>query len=285
MKPEYEKIQVRPLHSFIAKVVERPKRPTLKEAWHFHPEVEICFTTKSEGKRFVGNSIEDYKSGDLVMFGSNLPHGYITEGESSQIVIQMQESFLGNDFLEKPETQIIKDLFLRAKRGLKFGLTTRREAEEKIQELFSKEGLPQILKLLELLYLFASTADFRYITQESYIVDAKMTELKRIRIVYSYILENYRSGVSLEEAAALIPMTKSSFCKFLKKHAKKTFSEIVNEIRISHACELMIQTDMKISSIAYESGFNDISYFNRIFKKIMKVSPKEFISTKRDYEA
>ncbi|MEM6801759.1 MAG: AraC family transcriptional regulator, partial [Bacteroidota bacterium] len=283
--PEYEKIQVQPLHSFLAKIVERPKRPSLKDAWHFHPEVEICFTTKSEGKRFVGNNIEDYKSGDLVMFGSNLPHGYITERESSQVVIQMQESFLGNEFLDKPETQVIKDLFFKAKRGLKFVGKAQKEAEDKIRDMLELNGLPQIIKLLELLYLFASTADFRYITQESYIVDAKMTELKRIRIVYSYILENYRTGVSLEEAAALIPMTKSSFCKFLKKHAKKTFSEIVNEIRISHACELMIQTDMKISSIAYESGFNDISYFNRIFKKIMKSSPKEFMSTKQDYEA
>ena len=223
--------------------MERPKRPTLKEAWHFHPEVEICLTQKSEGKRFVGNNIEDYRSGDLVMFGSNLPHGFITEKKSSQIVIQMQENFLGKDFLEKPETQIIKDLFQKAKRGIKFEGKVQEEAEEKIAKLFQLEGLPQILKLLDLLYLFASTPEYRYITQENYIVDTKMAELKRIQIVYSYILENYQSGVSLDEAAALIPMTKSSFCKFLKKHAKKTFSEIVNEIRISHACELMIQTD------------------------------------------
>ncbi|MEO1212583.1 MAG: AraC family transcriptional regulator [Bacteroidota bacterium] len=265
--------------------MERPQRPTLKEAWHFHPEVEICLTRKSEGKRFVGNNIEDYRSGDLVMFGSNLPHGFITKKKSNQVVIQMQENFLGNDFLEKPETQIVKDLFFRAKRGLKFEGGIQQKANDKIEELFQLEGLPQVLKLLDLLYLFASTQEYRYITQENYIVDTKMAELKRIQIVYSYILENYQTGVSLEEAAALIPMTKSSFCKFLKKHAKKTFSEIVNEIRISHACELMIQTDMKISSIAYESGFNDISYFNRIFKKIIKSSPKEFVSTKRDYQA
>ena len=282
MKPEYEKVQVRPLHSFLTRIVERPKRPSLKEAWHFHPEVEICLTRQSEGKRFVGNSIEEYKQGDLVMFGANLPHGFITENPCSQIVIQMKEDFLGDIFLEKPETQIIQELFFKAKRGLQFGKEVGREAKEKIDSLFQLEGLPKILKLLELLYLFGSTTDFRYITSENYTVNTKMTELKRIQIVYSYILENYKTGVSLEEAAALIPMTKSSFCKFLKKHAKKTFSEIVNEIRVSHACELMIQTDMKISSIAYESGFNDISYFNRMFKKIMQTKPNEFMKNRQN---
>lgn len=285
MKPEYEKIQVRPLHSFLIRIVERPSRLTLKEAWHFHPEVEICLTTQSEGKRFVGNSIEDYKSEDLVMFGANLPHGFITENPSKQIVIQMQENFLGPAFLEKPETIILQELFIKAKRGLQFGDKVRLQAHHKIDKLFQLDGLPKVLKLLDLLYLFASTTDFRYITAENYIVDTKMTELKRIQIVYSYILENYRTGVSLEKAAALIPMTKSSFCKFLKKHAKKTFSEIVNEIRISHACELMIQSDLKIANIAYESGFNDISYFNRIFKKIIKSTPKEFVSNKQNYQA
>ena len=277
MKPEYEKIQNRPLHSFLAKVVERPKRSTLKEAWHFHPEVEICFTTKSEGRRFVGNSVEDYWKNDLVMFGSNLPHGFITEKESSQVVIQMQESFLGGEFLDKPETQIIRELFSKAKRGLKFGKKTRKLAQVKIQELFEAENLTQIIKLLELLNILAYSNDYRYITTESFLFDSNMVELKRVQIVYNYILENYTQKVSLEEAAKLVYMTKSSFCKFLKKHAKKTFSQIVNEIRISHACGLMIQTDKKISMIAYESGFNDISYFNRTFRKIMEVSPKEFM--------
>lgn len=283
MKPEYEKIQVQPLHSFLTRIVERPERLLLKEAWHFHPELEICLTEKSEGKRFVGNSIEDYRQGDLIMVGANLPHGFITKHPSRQIVIQMKQDFLGDVFLEKPETKVIQELFFKAKRGLQFGKKVGREANNKIYELFHLSGLPKILKLLELLHLLGSTQDFRFITAENYTINTKVKELKRIQIVYSYILENYKTGVSLEEAAALIPMTKSSFCKFLKKHAKKTFSEIVNEIRISHACELMIQSDMKISTIAYESGFNDISYFNRIFKKIMDAKPNEFMSSKKNY--
>ena len=277
MKPEYEKIQNRPLHSFMAKIVERSKRPTLKEAWHFHPEIEICFTLKSQGKRFVGNDISDYLVDDTVMFGANLPHGFITEIESEQIVIQMQESFLGLEFLEKPETQIIKELFTKAKRGIQFHGKTQQKAKRMAKKLLRLEGLSKILELLNLLNYLASSTEYSFITNKSFQSDTKMTELKRIQVVYDYILKNYTEKVSLEEASKLVSMTKSSFCKFLKKHAKKTFSDIVNEIRINHACDLIINTDKKISTICYECGFNDLSYFSRTFKKLINKNPKSFM--------
>lgn len=281
MKPEYEKIQNRPLHSFIAKVVKRPKRPTLKEAWHFHPEVEICLTLKSEGKRFVGNDVSDYQVGDVVMFGANLPHGFITEMPSEQIVLQMQEDFLGKEFLEKPETQIIKELFAKTNRGIQFFGKTQEKARKKAQKVLESEGLTQVLTLLNLLNYLASSNEYRYITNKSFQPDTKMFELERIQVVYDYILKNYQETVSLEEAAKLVAMTKSSFCKFLKKHTKKTFSQMVNAIRIDHACNLIIQTDKNISTVAYQSGFNDISYFSRTFKKLMLKSPKSFIEEHR----
>ncbi len=277
MKPEFEKIQTEPLHSFTRRTVIRPKRLTLKEAWHFHPEVEICLTVKSEGKRFVGNDISDYQSGDLVMFGGNLPHGYITRKKSEQIVIQMREDFLGKDFLEKPETIPIKELFEKAKRGLLFFGETEKQAKQLIKKVMEAEDFLKVLALLELLNLLAHSDEKEYIVTDGFHPKTGLIELERVQIVYDYILENYQEGVSLAEASRLISMTKSSFCKFLKKHAKKTFSEIVNEIRISHACDLMIKTNKKISTIAFESGYNDTSYFSRTFKKIIKVSPKEFM--------
>ncbi|MBX2871055.1 MAG: AraC family transcriptional regulator [Saprospiraceae bacterium] len=281
MKPEFEKIQNRPLHSFMARVVSRSKRPTLKEAWHYHPEIEICFTLKSEGKRFVGNNISDYRSGDLVMFGSNLPHGFITDYRSEQIVIQFQDGFLGPEFLEKPETQTLRDLLLKSKRGIQFYGETQRQARPKLYRILKSEGFAKIMHLLDLLHHLASSTENEYITQESFEANTKLTELERVQVIYDYILKNYREGVSLDHAAQLISMTKSSFCKYLKKHTKKTFSQIVNEIRISHACELMIQTDKKISTVAFESGFNDVSYFSRAFKKVIATSPRDFMQKYR----
>lgn len=277
MKPEYEKIQNRPLHSFITKVVERPQRPTLKEAWHFHPEIEICVTLKSEGKRFVGNDISDYQINDVVMFGANLPHGFITEMESKQIVIQLQEGFLGLEFLEKPETQIIKEFFSKAKRGVQFHGKAQLKAKRFAKQLLQLEGLSKILKLLKLLNYMATSTEYSFITNPSFQPDTRMNELKRIQVVYHYILENYQQKIVLDEAAGLVSMTKSSFCRFLKKHTKKTFSEIVNSIRINHACDLIIHSHKNISTIGYESGFNDISYFSRTFKNLTGKNPKVFM--------
>lgn len=284
MKPEFEKIQNQPLHSFITKTVKRAKRPTLKEAWHFHPEIEICVTLKSEGKRFVGNDISDYLVDDVVMFGKNLPHGFITDMESEQIVIQMQEGFLGLEFLEKPETQIIKELFIKANRGIQFYGKTQQQTKQMAKKLLKLEGLPKMLKLLSLLNYLATANEYSFITNQSFRANTKMAELKRIQVVYNYVLENYQHKISLDEAAQLVAMTKSSFCRFLKKHTKKTFSEIVNNIRIDHACSLIIQTRKNISTIGYESGFNDISYFSRTFKSLTGQNPKGFMLKHRSEE-
>jgi AraC-like DNA-binding protein len=282
MKPEFEKILNQPLTSFTAKEVIRSKRPTLKEAWHFHPEIELCFTLKSDGKRFVGNDIAEYQAGDFVMFGSNLPHGFITEMESEQIVIQMLESFLGLEFLEKPEMQVIKELFQKADRGIKFHGQTIKKAKKISYKILQLEGLAKLLKLLDLLLLLATSEEYTLITNDSFHPNVKIIELERIQIVYDYILQNYQENITLEEASKLISMTKSSFCKFLKKHAKKTFSEMVNNIRIEHACNLIITSNKNISSIAFESGFNDISYFSRSFTKQMHMSPKAYINQHRN---
>ena len=128
MRPEYEVIAEPTEQSFTAKSVARNSRPKLSQAWHFHPELEICFTLKSSGRRFVGNQISDYEEGDLVMFGSNLPHGFTTEMKCSQVVIQMSADFLGQEFLNKPELRGIKNLFKLSKSGLEFGKSTKKEA-------------------------------------------------------------------------------------------------------------------------------------------------------------
>ncbi|MEL7118219.1 MAG: AraC family transcriptional regulator, partial [Bacteroidota bacterium] len=128
MKPEYEKIIEPAERSFNAKIVNRESRPLLSQAWHFHPEIEICYTMKSSGRRFVGNQISDYKENDLVMFGSNLPHGFTTDVYCSQVVIQMTYDFLGEIFLGRPELRSIKQLFEDAKQGLEFEKETKQKA-------------------------------------------------------------------------------------------------------------------------------------------------------------
>ena len=278
VKPEYENIVESPERSFTAKVVNRHSRPRLSQAWHFHPEIEICYTRKSHGRRFVGNQISDYQEKDLVMFGSNLPHGFTTDVKCSQVVIQMTPDFLGQTFIDKPELHSIKYLFGYARRGLEFKHGTKKRAGKIIRRLLELEGMSQLLYLLELLHVLADSDDVVEICSEEYALDFNEAHLGRIKIVYDHIMENYREEVSIQEIADKLNISDAAFYKFIKKQTKKTYTQIVNEFRIHHASKLLMTTDKAVSEIGFESGYNNLSYFNRKFKEIMHKTPHGFRS-------
>ncbi len=278
MKPEYEKIIDRPEQSFTAKVVNRQSRPLLSQAWHFHPELEICFTLQSRGRRFVGNQISEYEESDLVMFGSNLPHGFTTDQYCSQVVIQMTHDFLGQAFLDRPELRAIKILFARSKRGLDFQVGTKQKAQGIIDQLLGQKGMPQLLSLLELLQLLAEAAEVKNICSEEYALDLNEAQLGRIKIVYDHIMDNFAKEVSIKEVADKLNISEAGFYKFIRKQTKKTYTQIINEFRINYASKLLITTDKTISQICFDSGYNNISYFNRKFKEIMGQTPHGFKS-------
>lgn len=262
--------------SFTVKTVIRESRPLLSQAWHYHPQLEICFTEKSFGRRFVGNHISDYEEGDMVMFGPNLPHGFTTDGYCQQVVIQMTEDFLGHDFLQKPELRKIRGLFHHAKRGLEVGPNTKLKARDKIDQLKTAEGFHQMIYLLELLGIVAEAEDLAPICSEEYSLDLDATNLNRVKVVYDYIVQHFQEEIRIKTVAGLLNLTEVAFYKFIRRHTKKTFISILNEFRISYASKLLISTDKSISQICFESGFNNASYFNRKFKEVMNQTPHEF---------
>lgn len=276
MKPEYEVIPSKAEASFSTKIIRREKRPLLSQAWHYHKEIEICYTEVSTGKRFVGNQVSNYEEGDLVLFGSNLPHGFTTELKCVQTVIQMNPDFLGSDFFEKPELRAIKLLLQKAKRGITFNQETKEQARIHIKSIMRTSGFKQMLHLLELLDTLAAAKDVKFICSEEYSMDLDTSNLERIKVVYQYILDNYRKDLKVKEMADLLNLTEAAFYKFIKRHTKKTFTQIINEFRINHASKLLISTEKTIAEICFESGFNNISFFNRKFKEYMRKTPKEF---------
>lgn len=276
MKPEYEKI-VDPIErSFIVKVVNRKSRPLLSQAWHYHPELEICFTLKSEGRRFVGNQIEDYAVGDLVMFGSNLPHGFTTDVYCSQIVIQMTEDFLGHHFLNTPETRSIKVLFKYSGQGLSFWGETSKRSRKLMKKMLKTEGLTKLRYLLELLQILAESDEVDAICSREYAMDFNPEDLGRIKLVYQHVMENFKEPVSIPKLASQLNISEPAFYKFIKKHTKKTFTQIINEFRINYAGKLLMSTEMSIAEVCFASGYNNVSYFNRKFKQLMTVTPESF---------
>jgi len=276
MKPDYEKIIDTKPRSFISKKVKRENRPLLTAAWHFHPEIEICFTQKSNGKRYVGNNISDYHEGDLVMLGSNLPHGFTTVEACKQTVIQLRYDFLGDNFFDQPELYQIKKLISNSKMGLQFFGQTNIKAQKIIKSIMKNFGMRRLICLLDLLMLLSNSVEFQTICSKEYSTNINPDQLSRMKTVLNFIESNFQKDISISDAANVINLTDSAFYKFIKRHTKKKFTEILNEYRINHASKELINTQMTIAEICFNSGFSNLSYFNRKFKEIMKSSPSVF---------
>lgn len=276
MRPEYEQIKDSPSHSFIAKKVVRSHRPNLSDAWHYHPEIEICYTKKSNGKRFIGNDITNYIEGDLVMIGANVPHGFTTNENTEQYVIQFNMNFLGVDFFDKPEFKDIRKLIYLSKQGLSFKQDTILQVEPIIYALQEEKGCKKIIYLLELLNTLSKPQKSIPICSDNYSLNFEVIQLEKLKKVYQYILNNYQNQIYIKEVADLVSLSESAFYKFIIRNTNKNFTQIVNEFRINHAMKLLVNSDLTISEICYKSGFNNLSYFNRKFKEYKKVTPSEF---------
>jgi len=282
MRPEFEKISEPPQRSFTAKRVIRESRPHLHQAWHYHPEIEICYTYKSNGRRFVGNQIANYAEGDMVLFGKNLPHGFTTPMKCEQIVIQLNHNFLGPDFFSKPELKNIYDLLERGRMGLEIDGKTKKTAIKKINKVMKHTGGKQLIALLDLLLYISDSQDLTPICSKEYAMEFDATQFDRLKQVYDHIILNYQKDISVKEIAQTINLTESAFYKFIRRHTKKTFTEIVNEFRINHASKLLITSQMSVAQVCYNSGYNNLSYFNRKFKELLGQTPKKF---RADYQS
>ncbi len=279
MRPEYELIENRAFSSFIAKRVIRENRPFLSQAWHYHPEIEICFTAQSNGKRYVGNNISEYKEGDLVMLGQNLPHGFTTPQKTEQLVIQFNKDFLGKDFLSLPETKAIDKLINRARNGIVFKGIALNDIYSRIEKIIYAVGLNKLIELLNLLQFLSDFTAKEPICDIRYVSNLNTTQLHRMTKMLAYIENNFQKEIEISQISKSLNLTEAGFYKFVKRHTNKKFTAILNEYKIDFATKLLTNNeDMTISEICYKSGYNNLSYFNRKFKEIMHQTPFEFKS-------
>ena len=238
--------------------------------WHYHPEYELTLILKGSGKRIVGDDHAYFSAGDLVLVGPNLPHTWVSETSSAAVVIQFTEEFIG-PLVRYAECDRIRKLLARSAQGLHFpGKTAVRRAIEALPE---SKGVGRITGLLEILQ--ALTGGVALASPYFQPAFGKKAE-GRINEVFRLIDQHYAEGLSLPKVASLVGLSESAFCKFFKRTTGKTFSDYVGEIRIGHACQLLNETDDTISGIAWRSGFESLTYFNRVFLKKKGMRPREF---------
>jgi len=250
--------------------------------WHFHPEYEIVYISNGKGKRHIGDHISNFESGDLIFLGPNLPHFGFTEEvfeAHTEIVVQMKEDFLGSDFLEKPEMQAIKQLFQRSRQGLSFSGAVKEQVGQRLKTMLKEDGFDRLLALLHILQEMAEADDYEMLNASGFALEVSAQDQDRIEAIYQYVQQNFQDEVNLDEAARRANMTVPAFCRYFKKLTRKTFSQFVNEFRIAHACRLLGDDTLSIAAVSFESGFNNLSHFNRQFKNITNLSPRAYRKT------
>lgn len=260
--------------------------PCLDIAWHYHPEIELLYISKSNGIRFVGDSVAPFFPGDLVLVGSYIPHLWRNDAsyykkESKQkvntIVTKFTKDFLGSDFFNKSEFIHIKNLLEDCKFGLSFNKEVSAPLHDEIMSLPNVPVAEQHIKLLSILNKLALIDhDKRVVLSSSDMRQTKSESSERIDTVLKYISDNYTSSIGLEDIAGVACMTTNSFCRFFKKMTNKSFTQFLNEIRIRNASRILVQDNLPVSEVCYVVGFNSITNFNKQFKQIMGVTPKKF---------
>jgi AraC-like DNA-binding protein len=238
---------------------------------HYHPEYELTYITAGKGERLIGNVWHAFEAGDLVLLGKNIAHTWTSQEASSAIVVQFSEDLMQH-FLPLAESKDVATLLEKAQQGLCFEISE--SIIQMMQKLLACDGLKKTLCLLELLDDLVQLA-YTPITQEAQTVFSPKTE-SRINKVCQYIQKNYTQAIDLQQVASLVHLSESAFCKFFKKATQKTFSEYLNFIRIKAVCKALDNTDKTIAEIAYQNGFENIAYFNRVFKQIKNMTPKGY---------
>ena len=251
---------------------------TFKWHYHYHPEYEIVCVFEGSGRRHVGNHLSYYTEGDLVLIGSSLPHGGFGYGSvdiHEEIVVQFKADFMGNSFLTKPEMENIKNLFERSKQGLSFYGKTKKELSEKFKNLPQLPHFERMIELLIILQKLANSTEFITLNQTNIRYNFSLKDQERLDKVYKYVEEKYSQIIDIQKVAVICNLTVPAFCNYFKKNLNQTFTDFTNEYRINQACKMLLE-GQEIVDICYRCGFNNVSYFGRVFKQFKGTNPSEF---------
>lgn len=275
LKLNYENISPNLQKSFQYKI-HNAQHPNINNLnWHYHQEIELVYIDKGNGKRGVGTHLSNYVDGDLILLGSNLHHMGFTdhfEDGKTEVVVQFLPAFLGSAFSVAPEFAPIVKLFENAKRGLSFPEPIKTRVGEALLGMQYESHFQSMLTLLSVLKSL-STATPLFLNSPDLIYLNDNHQLKRL---FNFIKYNFHSELPLHLAADKVGMTVPAFCRYFKKNTGKTFTQFVNEYRVNHAAKLLIETDLDIQSVCYESGFNNFSNFSRFFKLHYQQPPKKY---------
>ncbi|MEO8111399.1 MAG: AraC family transcriptional regulator [Ginsengibacter sp.] len=248
---------------------------------HFHEEFELNFIRNAGGaKRIIGDHVEEITDTELVLVGPNLQHGWFTNKCHGKVIkettIQFHRDLFDEKFLQRNQMSFIRALFQRSIRGVLFSNATALAIMPRIKQLTEKHGFDSVLELLSILHDLSTSRNIRTLSDTSFNKETPYYNSRRIEKIMAYVNNNFSQNISLNDAAKIAGMTEVSLSRFFKLRTGKTFVDTLNEVRLGHASRMLIDTTDSINEVAYKCGFNNMSNFNRIFKKKKDSTPKEF---------
>ena len=281
MTASFEKINVKDDESFSIGIFQDNQE---KSTWHYHNNFEVSFITEGSGKRIVADSIEEFQPGDLVFIGRNLPHVWIADKETrnpsartlEMVFLQFTSEVLSQQLLALPEFKYVANALSLSERGIQIVGQTLNEVSEIMLQLPFLKSFDRMLHFFKLMDIIGRSDTNIQLASKEYLKMRFTTGNKRIAIIHEYLMNNYREEIDLKRLAALVNLAEGSLCRFFKMNMGMTVFEYLNQIKIEFACKLLMDNDLSVMEVCLDSGFNNLSHFNKQFRKITGLPPSEY---------
>ncbi|MEN8121632.1 MAG: AraC family transcriptional regulator [Bacteroidota bacterium] len=290
MKPQYYKL---PKHHHELIIVREDITSKFYGEWHYHDKIEMVYIIKGTGTRFIGDNISRFSDGDLLLVGEYLPHVWKNDALDSAkndkkrvhaIIVQFPGNIGGDEFLGISELSSIKKLLGDSRLGINFSVLENHIVKKQLKKMVSQSPFDRLLSLLSILKKLSEIKEKIILSSIPFADYYKKHKSKRIDKIYEYVTNNYKEEIKLEDLASIANMTPTSLCRFFKHSTRKSISEFINEVRIGYSCKLLFNEKLTISDVCFSCGYNNLSYFNRQFKKHIGISPSAYQKQISDIE-
>lgn len=256
-----------------------------KSSWHFHREFELSFITEGSGKRIVGDFIEEFHPGDLIFIGPHIPHVWFSEesyrrqhsGRTLESVyLLFNHDILPDGLTNLPEFENVRKAVRLSERGIRITGSTLNEVSRIMLQLPYMNRMKRLMFFYEIMDLIGQSDSYTFLASADYVRSKFQTKNTRIRMIHEFLMKNYQDDIDLEEVAGIVHLAPASVCRFFKSSTGLTIFEYLNKIKIDFSCQLLLNSDLNIVDISFDCGFNNLSHFNKQFKKFMGKTPTQF---------
>ena len=282
MKELLEQIKLDPKESFFIGIFQDHID---QSRWHYHQEFELSFITEGSGSRIVGDSVEEFHPGDLIFIGPRIPHVWFPEDkhkrQHSGRTLESVYMLFNNDILpdgltDLPEFEHIRNAISLSQRGIRITGDTLNEVSRIMLQLPYMNPIRRLMFFYEIMDHIGKSESFSYLASSEYVKTKFDTTNKRVNLIHEFLMKNYQNEIDLKEVAEIVHMAPASVCRFFKSSTGLTIFEYLNKIKIDYSCQLLLNTDLNIVDISYDCGFNNLSHFNKQFKKFIGNTPTLF---------